>query len=82
MTWELPDRVVRWIGHSGEHLGEDNDEAGMKQKFFAAYTKVGVGAGNVAQSLKGKGKDNVGNNSIEDASGGNGETTKNKTDGD
>ncbi|SMN10575.1 IncI1 plasmid conjugative transfer integral membrane protein TraY [uncultured Candidatus Thioglobus sp.] len=38
---ELPDRVIRWIGHSGEHLDESADERDVGSKFFGAYGRVG-----------------------------------------
>ena len=40
LIWELADRVIRWIGHSGEHLGESQDEQDIKNKFFMAYSAV------------------------------------------
>ncbi|SMN00836.1 IncI1 plasmid conjugative transfer integral membrane protein TraY [uncultured Candidatus Thioglobus sp.] len=38
---ELPDRVIRWIGHSGEHLDESADERDVGSKFFGAYGRIG-----------------------------------------
>ncbi len=40
LIWELADRVIRWIGHSGEQLGESQDEQDIKNKFFMAYSAV------------------------------------------
>ncbi len=40
LIWELPDRVVRWIGHSGEQLGKHQDEQDVRRRFFAAYDKA------------------------------------------
>lgn len=37
LMFELPDRIVRWIGHSGEHLGENQDEPDNARRFFAAF---------------------------------------------
>ncbi|MBE8190369.1 MAG: hypothetical protein HAW58_05885 [Candidatus Thioglobus sp.] len=58
-------------------MGEGNDEADIKQKFFAAYAKTGSGVGKLASAATGgKGK---GNNSIADAGGaGKGDAKKDK----
>ena len=48
LVFELPDRVVRWIGHHGEQLGEHQDEPESARRFFAAYARfsgMGIGKG-------------------------------------
>ena len=49
LIWELADRVIRWIGHSGEQLGESQDEQDIKNKFFMAYSAVKGGKGAIPQ---------------------------------
>ena len=34
LSFELADRVVRWIGHSGEHLGEHQEEQDLRHRFI------------------------------------------------
>ena len=46
LVFELPDRVVRWIGHHGEQLGEHQDESESARRFFAAYGRF-AGAGKI-----------------------------------
>ena len=45
LSFELADRVVRWIGHSGEHLGEKDEEQELRHRFLGLAGKFGGTAG-------------------------------------
>ena len=50
LSFELADRVVRWIGHSGEHLGEKGEEEELRHRFLGLAGKFGGSSGKPAMS--------------------------------
>ena len=76
LVFELPDRVVRWIGHHGEQLGEQQDEPESARRFFAAYARFsGSGA---TRAIKLPRRDKKGPASVENVKGLSGGDTEDK----